>query len=406
MERLESRRETIRRHGSLEGPMMTSKQRMLAALNGTMPDRLPVTTHHLMPYFLEKTLHGMSEQAFFDEFGIDAITWTVPHKPKPGSSDYPDPLQGKLGFLESHRVANDSWRIFEKDETTGDRKFTRFRFVTPGGDLTMVLEDRGYTAWVAEPVIKNKRDIDLIGAYATTPNCNVDEVNRIAAEFGERGLVRGHICCSDIYGQPGCWQDACCMVGTERMIMEANDDPEWVHELLLMLQHRKLGFIQSLAGARYDILELGGGDASASVISPRMFDRFVAPYDKPLIDAAHTAGQRIVYHLCGKIMPMLERVVEMGADAVETLTPVGMGADCNLASAHARIAGRACMIGGFDQLHFFTGCDEQTTRAEVRRCFEEAGGGGRFILCPSDHFFEAEPKLLRAFADEAAKCTY
>ena len=105
-------------------------------------------------------------------------------------------------------------------------------------------------------------------------------------------------------------------------------------------------------------------------------------------------------------MPMLERVVEMGADAVETLTPVGMGADCNLASAHARIAERACMIGGFDQLHFFTGCDEQTTRAEVRRCFEEAGGGGRFILCPSDHFFEAEPNLLRAFADEAAKCTY
>jgi hypothetical protein len=57
--------------------------------------------------------------------------------------------------------------------------------------------------------------------------------------------------------------------GSERLIMIANDDPEWVHELLLILQRRKLGFIQSLAGAHYDILEFGGGDASASVISPR-----------------------------------------------------------------------------------------------------------------------------------------
>jgi hypothetical protein len=385
---------------------MTSKERMLAALNGTVADRLPVTTHHLMPYFLERSLHGMSEMEFFDEFQMDAITWTVPHKPRPGSGDYPDPLQGKLGFLESHRVANDSWRIFESDETSGDRKFTRFRFVTPGGELSMVIEDRGYTAWVAEPLIKNKRDIDVIGKYATTPNCDVEAVNRTAAEFGQRGLVRGHICCADIFGQPGCWQDACCLVGTERMIMEANDDPAWVHELLQMLQRRKMGFIESLAGAHYDILELGGGDGSASVISPRMFDRFVAPYDKPLIDAAHRAGQRISYHLCGKIMPMLERVVDMGADAIETMTPVGMGGDCDLAAAHKRIGGRACMIGGFDQLHFFTGCDEDTTRAEVRRCFNEAGGGGRYILAPSDHFFEAETGLLKAFTSEAAKCTY
>jgi hypothetical protein len=64
------------------------------------------------------------------------------------------------------------------------------------------------------------------------------------------------------------------------------------------------------------------------------------------------------------------------------------------------------MIGGFDQLHFFTGCDEATTRAEVRRCFQEAGEGGRYILSPSDHFFDANPALLEAYADEAAKCRY
>ncbi|MEJ5200581.1 MAG: ATP-binding cassette domain-containing protein, partial [Anaerolineae bacterium] len=54
---------------------------------------------------------------------------------------------------------------------------------------------------------------------------------------------------------------------------------------------------------RYDLLELGGGAASTTVISPRMFDEFVAPYDAPLIEEAHRVGQRIVYHTCGGMMP-------------------------------------------------------------------------------------------------------
>ncbi|MDR3724839.1 MAG: uroporphyrinogen decarboxylase family protein [Terracidiphilus sp.] len=385
---------------------MKSKQRLLAALTGQGPDRLPVTTHHIMPYYLEHSLGGMEEQQFFDHFGIDPITWAVPHRPAPGSSDYPDPEQGALGFLESHRVWSDNWRVYSEDVSKDGRKLTRFNFVTPGGTLTMLLETAAYTSWVLEPVIKEKRDIDLLGKYMTTPSCDVEALNRIADAYGDRGFVRGHICCFDVFGQPGCWQDATCLVGTERLILEASDDPDWVHELLAILQRRKLGFIRSLSGARYDLLELGGGDASASVISPRFFDRFVAPYDKPLVEAAHEAGQRIVYHLCGKIMPMLSRTVDLGVDAIETFSPAGMGGDARLAEAHKIVDGRCCMIGGFDQLHFFTGCDEAATRAEVRRCFREAGEGGRYILAPSDHFFDAQPELLRAFADEAAQCTY
>jgi uroporphyrinogen-III decarboxylase len=173
-----------------------------------------------------------------------------------------------------------------------------------------------------------------------------------------------------------------------------------------ILLRRKTGYVESLVGARYDIMEHGGGDASASVISPRLFDTFVAPYDKPLVDTAHRAGQRVVYHLCGKIMPMVERTVDMGVDAIETFTPRGMGGDTDMKEAHRSIAGRACMIGGFDQLHFFTGCDEQATRAEVRRCFDEAGEGGRYILSPSDHFFDGRRELLKAFSSEAANCRY
>jgi len=385
---------------------MTSKQRMLAALDGRLPDRLPVTTHHLMPYFLDKYMNGMSDQAFFDYFDMDAYVWTVPHRHDPSQGEYPDPEQGEIGFLESRRVSTDDWRVYWEELPGYEYQTVRYRFVTPKGTLSMVIQSNEHTAWVAEYLIKNKRDIDLLGEYMTAPKCDVEAVNRTAEEFGERGLVRGHICCFDVFGQPGCWQDAACLMKVEDLIYATYDDPEWVHELLKILQRRKMIYIQSLQGARFDIHELGGGSASSTVISPKIFEKFVAPYDKELIAAAHQAGQRITYHTCGGMMPLLELIADMGPDAMETFTPPGMGADVNLAEAKRRIGDRVCMIGGFDQFHYLIDCAPEDTRAEVRRCFEEAGANGRYILSPSDHFFDADPELIRAFADEARKCAY
>ena len=48
---------------------MTSKERFLKALNRQKPDRLPVTTHHMMPSFLKQYMNGIPEQAFFEHSG-------------------------------------------------------------------------------------------------------------------------------------------------------------------------------------------------------------------------------------------------------------------------------------------------------------------------------------------------
>ena len=55
---------------------MSPRQRLIRALTGQKPDRLPATTHHLMPYFLDRYLGGTSVQGFFDSGGLDAIHWT------------------------------------------------------------------------------------------------------------------------------------------------------------------------------------------------------------------------------------------------------------------------------------------------------------------------------------------
>jgi len=51
---------------------MTSKERMLAALNRETPDRLPITLHQWQGYHLEKYLGGISDLEAFRKFGLDA----------------------------------------------------------------------------------------------------------------------------------------------------------------------------------------------------------------------------------------------------------------------------------------------------------------------------------------------
>lgn len=384
---------------------MTSRERLLTAIEGGVPDRLPVTTHHVMPYFLNKYMNGMTNDEFFDYFGFDPINWIVSHRPDPDKGEYYDPNQGEIGFLEARRIFSDEWRIEWEELDDPWFKVVRYTFITPGGNLTMTLKTDDKSTMVTEHLIKDKKDIDLL-QYMTHPKCDVEAVNRVAEEWGDRGIVRGHIPTFDVFGQPGCWQDAACLFGIENLILATYDDPEWVHTFLKLLQERKKTFIRSMKGAKYDILELGGGDASTTVISPKIFDEFVAPYDSELIEEAHKVGQRIVYHTCGGMMPILENIAAMNPDAMETFTPPQMGGDVDLAEAKRRIGDKVCMIGGFDQYYHFRGCAPEETRAEVRRCFKAAGGNGGYILAPSDHFFDADVELIKAFTDEARKCVY
>jgi uroporphyrinogen-III decarboxylase len=278
--------------------------------------------------------------------------------------------------------------------------------VTPGGTLSMVLEHGPQTDWVVERPLKQKADLEIFRRYAPWGRCDVDSVRRKSEEVGDWGILRGAIPGFQIYGQPGCWQDAVELFGLQELIMETMDDPAWVQELLQVMEERKLAFIGSMAGAPFDLLELGGGSASSSVISPRIFGEYVAPHDEVLIRALHEVGQRVVYHTCGGMMPLLEMIADMGPDAMETFTPPALGGDTNLREAKERIGDRVCMIGGFDQHTFFRGCTPEETRKAVRRAFQDAGEGGGFILAPSDHFFDADPGLLEAFADEARSCRY
>lgn len=51
---------------------MTSKERMILALNKEKPDRLPVTVHQWQKYHLDTYMGGISALEAFEKTGMDA----------------------------------------------------------------------------------------------------------------------------------------------------------------------------------------------------------------------------------------------------------------------------------------------------------------------------------------------
>jgi len=154
------------------------------------------------------------------------------------------------------------------------------------------------------------------------------------------------------------------------------------------------------------MVETGGGAGSNTVISPTLFREFCLPYDRRQHEALRAAGVKIVYHLCGGLMQMLDMVAENGADGLETMTPPSMGADCDLGEASRRVGDRLFFIGGFDQNAGFERGTPEMARRLVHECFEATKDHAGYIIAPSDHFFHGAPENLQAFADARRECVY
>ncbi len=138
---------------------MTSRERFITALERKIPDRLPVTTHHVQPYFLQKYLNGITNDEFFDKFGLDPILWINAYKPDEAKGEYHDP-EHNPGYLEAKRISSDDWRVSSEEIPGREYKSIRYNFNNPGKTLSMVLESNEYTSWVSERLIKRKKTLN------------------------------------------------------------------------------------------------------------------------------------------------------------------------------------------------------------------------------------------------------
>ncbi len=371
---------------------MTSKERMLRALEGGKPDRLPVSIHQWQQYHLDTYLGGISDLQAFEKFGLDA---QIQYFQSMGQFWLVDADFSKFTTKEW----DDEVHVVSEDP---ERRIIHHTIRTPEGTLSYKTESNLKTTWITEYLIKRDEDIELIRKYMPVPSLDPGPVNELHGEIGDRGILRGFV-----WGdQAGCWQHACCLMDVTELILRCFDQPDWVHGLMEILLEKKLQFIDTMKGARFDLIETGGGAASSTVISPKLHEEFCLPYDRKMHEALHQLGFRITYHTCGGTLGIEEMIVKNGCDVSETLAPRSIGGNQEPWEFKEKVGGRLALIGGLDQHNVVTIGTEEKIREKVLELFEKVGRDGGYICSLSDHFFETPPEKIEAVARAGRDCQY
>jgi uroporphyrinogen decarboxylase len=375
---------------------MTGRERILAAMRGEMPDRVPVSPR--IGYYLQ-TIYGLGgwlqHVRAAREFGFDLC---VPH------------MGPVAGFIFSPQLAyptlpNDVRVTQQVTQEDGGRTIAR-TFETPAGPLTDITfqapSGREYGLSPSpvkhEHLIKDADDLERLRYILPWANCvDMREFHEIDAAIGNAGIL-------EMTMNPPLDHYLGEARGLTQLMMDYYLDRPLFDAMFAFFQEYALELLK--AALEQGVRHVFGTWYYASMSagwSPAMFAECFVPLMRQQSDLVHAYGG--IYHAYddGKMMANMANYCAGGADVVETLTPPPVG-DLDLAAAKAEFGDRICLKGHVDLLYVLKMGTVEDVVTTVRNAMEVGKPGGRFILGTSDSMREGTPaENVRAYFETARR---
>ncbi len=158
--------------------------------------------------------------------------------------------------------------------------------------------------------------------------------------------------------------------GINTLMLDFYDDPHFVRDLFDFVIEMELRFARAQVEAGAD--SIGVGDAAASLVGPAIYEEFIWPYEKKLIEGLHAMGTRVRLHICGDTRHILEGMGRLGCDIVDldSLSPISEGRN--------RMDPDQVLLGNINPVSILRDGDPETVSRQVALCHQEAGP--RFIV--------------------------
>ncbi|GAG86558.1 unnamed protein product, partial [marine sediment metagenome] len=135
------------------------------------------------------------------------------------------------------------------------------------------------------------------------------------------------------------------MRGMENLLMDMIEHPQFVHDLMDGYLELRLELID-LIMERIPVEGIfdGGDDCDqrGPIMGVARWREFIGPRLKAVIDHVHARGLPVVAHMCGNVGPLVDDLMEMKLDALESLQPEAM----DVYEAKGKAAGKMVLIGG------------------------------------------------------------
>ncbi len=180
--------------------------------------------------------------------------------------------------------------------------------------------------------------------------------------------------------------------GINTLMLDFFDDPQFVRDLFEFVLEMELRFAKAQVEAGAE--SIGVGDAAASLVGPQIYEEFIWPYEKKMVDAIHAMGARVRLHICGNIRRILGGIGKLGCDIVDVDSLV------TLTEARDNMGANQVLLGNLNPVTVMRNGSVESVMQAVAECHRQAGA--RFIVgagCEISR--DTPPENLRALAEYA-----
>jgi len=194
--------------------------------------------------------------------------------------------------------------------------------------------------------------------------------------------------------------------GLELSLVDPLDDAEFTHDLLERLCHffyeYHLRAFEACDGLA-DVAQVTDdfGSQTGPLIGMETFRGFYKPHMRRFIDLCHTFGIKVFHHDDGAIRPFLPELVDMGIDVLNPVQHTCPGME--RAGLKRDFGDRVCFHGGIDNQQVLPFGSAEEVRAEVRQSIDSlAPDATGYILAPCHNIQAVSPvENIVAMYDEA-----
>jgi uroporphyrinogen-III decarboxylase len=363
--------------------MMTSRERLMATLRGEPVDRPAVNFYEIGGFAIDPSdpdrfnvYNDPSWQPLLAlaEEQTDLIRMRSPVKSRCHEVDIaahmPDADSHHDELFKVEEYAEDGYRFNRVTLKIGGRSMTSLTRRGPEAD----------TIWTVEPLLKSTGDLK---AYLELPGESFAEELNITGlieedkELADRGIVMVDT------EDPIC--AAASLFSLEDFTVVALTEQKLFHRLLEKLSghiHARTeqtarefpGHLWRIYGPEY---------ATEPYLPPHLFKEYVVRHTGPMVETIQKHGGFARIHCHGRILAVLDYIVEMGATAIDPIEPPPQG-DVELAYVRRKYGKDLVLFGNIEFADI-----ENTEPAEFEKIVDRSlkdgtnGEGKGFVLMPS-----------------------
>ena len=374
---------------------MTSRERVLTAINHEEPDRVPLvigvsnaTGIKMQTYQGIKKIIGVQapDNYIYDwpELGtaeIDEATMRRLHSDVRGVLDLePEETRRRNRDREPHSDYIDSWGSGQTEIVPGDW----FPAVHPIPDALTIEDIEAYDGWpdMSDP----------------TRIAHIRETARRLAEENQYAILATPWLLFP-------FERAYAMQGMEMFLLNMARDGDFARALMEKIAvycKQLMGLFLEELGDNVDIIKIGDdlGTQESLMISPKMYREILKPIHADFISfiKARTKA-KVLFHSDGDVATLIDDFIEIGVDILNPIQ-TSAGTMSDLPALKKRAGKNIALCGGIDTHRILPFGSVEEVRDEVRRVMQILGpGGGCMIGAVHTVMNDVPPENVLAMVD-------